>query len=104
MAKDISGNDFDEKVLQNKKIVLVDFWAPWCGPCQSFLPIIDELAAEISDAEIFKINVDENSELAQKFGVMSIPAIKIFKNGKMVDEATGVQTKEKLIAMIDAQK
>jgi len=105
MAQAVNGNDFDEQVLQNEGLTLVDFWAPWCGPCQMLLPILEELSEEIKDdVKICKVNVDENAELASKYQIMSIPAIKIFKNGEIIDEATGMQTKEELIALIEKNK
>ena len=89
--------NFDQEVLKNDKPVLVDFWAPWCGPCQAMGPVIEELAKEVSEkAKVGKINVDENSKTAQDFGIMSIPALKIFKNGKVIKEFVGMQAKETL--------
>ncbi len=105
MATAITSANFDEEVLNTSDVVLIDFWAPWCGPCQMLLPIIDELSSEIGDgAKICKINVDEEAELASKYGVMSIPALKLFKNGEVVEEAVGVQTKEQLVEMIDKHR
>lgn len=102
MANPITSSDFETKVLKSDKVVLVDFWAPWCGPCQMLSPVIDELAKETEGkAEIFKANVDEEGELASKYGVMSIPTIKIFKNGEVVDETVGTQTKEFLLELIE---
>jgi thioredoxin 1 len=89
--------NFDQEVIKSEKTVLVDFWAPWCGPCQMMGPIIEELAKEIGDkAKVGKLNVDENPMTAQNFSVMSIPTIMIFKNGKMVKQLVGVQFKEAL--------
>lgn len=94
MALELNDANFEGEVLKNDKPVLVDFWAPWCGPCQMMGPIIDELEKEIGEkAKIGKINVDENSETAVKYGIMSIPAIKIFKGGRVVKEFTGAQSK-----------
>ena len=93
-----SSANFQSDVLGVKdKPVLVDFWAPWCGPCQMQGPIVDELAEEMGDKAVFaKVNVDENGDLAGQYGIMSIPALKIFKNGQVVDEMVGVHSKEQL--------
>jgi thioredoxin 1 len=99
MALEFTDKNFKEEVIESDKIVLVDFWAPWCGPCQMMGPIIDELATEMGDGfKIGKVNVDENSASASEYGIMSIPAIKIFKGGKIVKELIGVQNKESLKA------
>ncbi len=99
MAIEFTDKNFKEEVLQSDKVVLVDFWAPWCGPCQMMGPIIDELATEMGEGfKIGKLNVDENSQSASDYGIMSIPAIKVFKNGQIVKEFTGVQNKESLKA------
>jgi len=97
MAIEFTDKNFKEEVIESDKIVLVDFWAPWCGPCQMMGPIIDELSEEVGDEfKIGKVNVDENPNTASDYGIMSIPAIKIFKEGKVVKELVGVQNKENL--------
>lgn len=97
MAIEFTDQNFDQEVIKSEKAVLVDFWAPWCGPCQMMVPVVDELAKEIGDkAKIGKLNVEENPVMSEKYAVMSIPAIKIFKGGKIVKEFTGVQSKENL--------
>ncbi len=101
MAKELKGSDFEEKVVKSSKPVLVDFYAPWCGPCQMLAPIIEELAKEVSDkADVYKVNVDEEGDLANQFQVMSIPTIIAFKDGKPVNQANGVQSKEALKKML----
>lgn len=97
MAIEFTDKNFKEEVIESKDIVLVDFWAPWCGPCQMMGPIIDELSSEMGEGfKIGKLNVDENSASASDYGIMSIPAIKIFKGGEVVKEFVGVQNKDSL--------
>jgi len=94
---EFTDQNFDQEVLKSDKPALVDFWAPWCGPCQMMGPIIEDLAKDMGDkAKVGKINVDENPDTAAKYGVMSIPTIKIFKGGKIVKEFVGVQSKDML--------
>jgi len=95
--------DFDSQVLQSDTPVFVDFWAPWCGPCQMMGPIIDELASEYDDSKIKigKLNVDDNSGTAGKYQVLSIPTFIIFKNGEVVDKMSGGVSKEKMKEFID---
>ncbi len=98
---------FDEKnfrsdVLENKGIAVVDFWAPWCGPCQIMGPILAEFEKEVGEKIVVgKINIDEVGAVAQKFGVMSIPTIILFKAGKVVKQLVGVQSKESLLATVE---
>ena len=95
MHVEFTDQSFDQEVLKSDQVVLVDFWAPWCGPCQVMGPIIEELAKEMEGkAKIGKMNVDENGETSSKFAVMSIPSLKIFKGGKVAKEFTGVQNKD----------
>jgi len=95
MAKVFTDQNFEQEVLKADKPVLVDFWAPWCGPCQMMGPIIEELAQELKGkALVGKLNVDENPITAQKYGVMSIPTLIIFKGGVIVDQIIGLQSKE----------
>jgi len=102
MEKNFTDASFEQEVLKNEKPVLVDFWAPWCGPCQVMGPILEELAKEMDGKIIIgKMNVDENHATAEKFQIMSIPNIKVFKEGKVVKEFVGVQSKESLKAELE---
>ncbi|OQA53212.1 MAG: Thioredoxin [candidate division WS2 bacterium ADurb.Bin280] len=97
MATIISESDFEEKVIKSEKPVLVDFFASWCGPCQMMSPVIDELASEMEkDAGVYKVDVDASGNLANKYQIMSIPTILIFKGGKVVKQFNGVTSKEDL--------
>ena len=98
MAMQFTDQNFEQEVLKSDKLVLVDFWAVWCGPCQMMGPIIEELAEEVKDKyKVGKLNVDENRETASKYAVMSIPTLIIFKNGEVVKQLVGVQAKDNLI-------
>lgn len=97
MAKEITDQDFEQEVLKSDKLVLVDFWATWCGPCQILGPIIDELAKEFEGkVKIVKMNVEKNTKIPGEMGIMSIPTLKIFKDGKEVGDMVGLQAKETL--------
>ena len=96
----INNNNFQNEVMHSEKIVLLDFWASWCGPCRMVSPIVDEIAVQRSDIKVGKINVDEQPELAAQFGVMSIPTLFVMKNGKVVNQAVGARPKAQILAML----
>ncbi|MEQ1903486.1 MAG: thioredoxin [Pirellulaceae bacterium] len=104
MALSFSDSNFESEVLQSDVPVLVDFWAPWCGPCKMVGPVIDQLAKENEGVKIGKLNVDESGEVAERYGISSIPAILLFKNGQVVDSVVGAQPKAALQKMIDRNK
>jgi thioredoxin 1 len=94
-------DEFNEKVRDAGKLVIVDFWAPWCGPCRMIGPIFEELSNEIEDVVFAKINVDEAQELAAQFNIMSIPTLMIFKEGEVIDQQMGAVSKDMLKHFID---
>lgn len=97
----ITSSNFEEEVLKSDKPVLLDFWASWCGPCRMQSPIVDQLADARSDVRVGKVNVDEESELAAKFGITSIPTLVVIKNGSVSNQVTGVTPKAGLEKLID---
>ena len=99
-AISVNRNNFNQEVLNSDKPVLMDFWAPWCGPCHMVVPLVEEIAKERSDIKVVKINVDEEQELAMQFGVMSIPTLVVMKNGKIVNQVTGARPKAQILAML----
>ena len=96
----ITTDNFENEVLRSDKPVLVDFWATWCGPCRIVSPVIEEIAEEQQEIKVVKVDVDENEETAVTYGIMSIPTLMLFKNGKPVAQAVGVQSKNSILKMI----
>ena len=97
----ITAANFDTEVVKSDKTVLVDFWAPWCGPCRMVGPIVDEIANELAGTvKVGKVNVDEQQELAMKFGVMSIPTLIVFKGGRAVKTSLGAKPKQAILDML----
>lgn len=99
-AININKYNFQNEVMNSDKPVLLDFWAPWCGPCRMVVPIVEEIAGERSDIKVGKVNVDEEMELAGQFGVMTIPTLVVMKNGKIVKQASGARPKNEILAML----
>ena len=99
-AININKNNFQNEIMDFEKTVLLDFWAPWCAPCRMVVPIIEEIASERSDIKVGKINVDEQPELASKFGIMSIPTLVVMKNGKIVTKVSGARSKNAILEML----
>ncbi|MBE6350442.1 MAG: thioredoxin [Spirochaetaceae bacterium] len=98
----ITKDNFEKEVLQSEKPVLLDFWAPWCGPCRMVAPILEEVAQEVTSCKVGKINVDEEENLAQRYNIMSIPTLLIIKNGTLVKSNVGALPKEDILAMLSS--
>ena len=98
-AININKNNFQNEVMNSNKPVLLDFWAPWCAPCRMVAPTVEEIASGRVDIKVGKINVDEQPELANKFGIMSIPTLVVMKNGKIVQRVSGVRSKNTILEM-----
>ncbi len=100
MATELNRDTFAAEVEQSAGLVLVDFWATWCGPCRMLAPVIEELEAERADLKVCKVDIDRNPELAAQFGVMSIPTVILFRGGKPAATSVGLMPKEKLVAAL----
>lgn len=96
----ITGENYESEVMQSDRPVLIDFWTDWCGPCQMLTPIMEEVADELSDIKVCKINVDEENSLAMQYGVMSIPTLLFVKDGKVIDTSVGLSSKAEILDMI----
>ena len=100
MALEINANDFQAEVLEAKETVLVDFWAPWCGPCRMQAPVLEKFAEENPAVKVVKVNVDDNQELAMEHNISSIPTLLVFKNGEAINFAVGLQSKNALEELV----
>ena len=99
-AVNIDLNNFHQEVMNSDKPVLLDFWAPWCGPCRMVVPMVEAIADERPDIKVGKINIDEQFELANRFGILSIPTLMVVKDGQVVKKATGARPKEAILALL----
>lgn len=99
---ELTNETFESEVLQYKGVALVDFWATWCGPCRTFIPILNQLDTELPDVKVCKVNVDESQDLAVKYNVSGVPTIIIFKDGELKHQFTGLKTKADLIKLLNS--
>ena len=99
-AININKNNFQNEIMNSEKTVLLDFGAPWCAPCRMLAPVVEEIASERADIKVGKINIDEQSELANKFSIMSIPTLVVMKNGKIIQQVSGVRPKNAILEML----
>lgn len=96
----VNNDNFEQEVLQSQETVLVDFYANWCGPCKMLSPIVDEVAEEVSNVKVCKVNIDEARSIAMQYEIMSIPTLLVFKNGKVVNSSLGFIKKEEILKLI----
>ena len=96
----IHNHNFHEEVINSEKPVLLDFWAPWCGPCRMVGPIIDEIAAEHPELKVVKVNIDEEAELAERYSIMTIPTLCVVKNGEIIKQVSGARPKNQVLALL----
>jgi thioredoxin 1 len=99
----VTDNDFIAEVIESEKPVLVDFWAPWCGPCRVVAPVLEEIAAEREDLRIVKLNIDENQQTAAQYGVMSIPTMILFRDGQAAKTVIGAKPKKRIEAELELE-
>lgn len=104
MVKDLKSNVFKESVLDKKGLVMVDMYATWCGPCKMLAPIVDMVSEGEEDVDFYKVDVDENSDLAEEYKVMTIPTLLLFKDGELMDKSIGFITKEQVLEMIEKNR
>jgi len=97
----VTKDNYKSDIVTSEKTVLLDFWAPWCGPCRMVSPLVDQIADEYPEYLVGKVNVDEQPELAQEFGVMSIPMLVVMKDGKIVNKAVGAKPKEDILSLLE---
>lgn len=102
MVMHVSASDFEEEVLKEKGVVVVDFWATWCGPCKMIAPIVEELDEEMLNVKFIKVDVDKNPQIANQYKIVSIPTLKIFKDGKLINTLIGFKTKDALKIDVEA--
>ncbi len=96
----LTSSNFKDEVISSEKKVLIDFWAPWCGPCRMMGPVIDEIAGEVADVKVCKVNVDEEPDIAMKYGIMSIPTLLLFENGEVTGKSIGAVPKDEVLTLI----